>query len=552
MHSIGKFRHILSRAGAILLAAGVCFGLLALAGCGKDDGAGKVVNYPVEEAPRRLDPAVARSASELLVVGNCMEGLVREDAEGKLVPGVAERWETSPDGKVLTFFLRRDNAWRLPDAAEELLGEDALRAMGAYSPEEGSPLVAPVTAEDFVFGLRRALRPGVNAPGAALLLPILNAGKIRAGEMPESALGVQAAGRLTLEIALESPGEAFLHALARGAAMPCSQAYFEACGGRYGLEPKYLPCNGPFYLDRMGDTLTRLRPHEGYRDGEGEMALPARVDIWTKPDERLRAQMVGTEYDAAIVPERLEGGLPEGVTSRALKNATLALVFNCGAGALEDVNVRAALCAALEPGALGIAPIGLLPDAVRAGGENYREAAGPPDGIKYDLQRAYALAESAGEKITLRLVCAPAHETLLRRALQAWQKVFRLGLEAQIEPLEPEDLEKRLAAGDFDIAVAGLRMEHSAAPEALRDLGGDGNLARFSSPTLDALLAAAARTGDMARACLQAEEHLLQNGVYYPLEAGAGALLVAPGVEGLEVSPAGDQVYFARVRKWEA
>ena len=531
-------KHILTRAASILLAAGVCFGLLALAGCGKDDGAGKVINFPVEEAPRRLDPAVARSASELLVVGNCMEGLVREDAEGKLVPGVAERWETSPDGQVLTFTLRGDNRWRLPDKAEELLEAEALAAFDTL-----------VTAEDFVFGLRRALRPDVNAPGAALLLPIRNAGKIRAGEMPESALGVRAAGRFTLEIALESPGGAFLHALARGAAMPCNQAYFEACGGRYGLEPKYLPCNGPFYLDRMGDTLTRLRPNEGYRDGEG--ALPARVDLWTKPDEHLRAQMVGTEYDAAIVPERLEAGLPEGVTSRALKNATLALVFNCGAAALEDVKVRAALCAALEPGALGIAPVGLLPDAVRAGGENYREIAGPPDGMKYDLTRAYTLAESAGEKIALRLVCATAHETLLRRALQAWQKVFRLGLEAQIEPLEPEDLEKRLEAGDFDIAVAELHMEHSAAPEALRDLGGEGNLARFSSPALETLLAAAARTGDTARACLQAEEHLLQNGVYYPLEARAGALLVAPGVEGLEVSPAGDQVYFGGVRKWE-
>jgi len=533
-----------TRAGALLLVAGLCFGLFGAAGCGKkDDGTGKVINYPMEGAPQRLDPAIAASPAELLVINNCMEGLLRQDAQGQLTPGVAEKWEASPGGRVWTFHLREDNHWRLPDKAQELLGEGMITGFDTR-----------VTAEDFVFGLRRALRPAVNAPGAALLFSILNAEKVHAGALPETDLGVRAAGRFTLEIALERPGTAFLHVLARSIAMPCSQAYFVACGGRYGLEPKYMPCNGPFYLDRMGDSLTRLRPNEGYRDeaGAGERALPGRVDLWVEPDEFLRARLLGTEYDAAIVPGDLEAALPEGVTSHALKNATLALVFNCGAAALEDVNIRVALCAALEPGALGYASLpGLLPEGERAGGANYREAVGFPQGIRHNLARAGDLAEAAREKITLRLVCAPAHELLLRRALQAWQKVFRLGLEAQIEALEPEALQERLDGGDFDVAVAELRIEHSSALEALQALEGEGSLAGYRSPALEALLRAAAQSDDIARACLQAEEHLLQNGVFYPLEARPGALLLAPGVEGLEVSPAGDQVFFRGVKKWE-
>jgi len=514
----------LTRAGAVLLAALLCFGLLA--GCGKkDDGSGKVINYPVEAAPRRLDPAVARSPEELLVIANCMEGLVREDAEGRLAPGVAQRWEASADGRTWTFHLRGDNHWRLPEKAKELLGEEAFAAFDTQ-----------VTAEDFVFGLERA--------------------RSFAGGY-ENILGVRAVDRRTLEITLSAPlaqtgersGGAILHALARGAAMPCRRAYFEACGGRYGLEPKYLPCNGPFYLTRMDDVLTRLKPNGGYR--EGEQALPGTVNLWVEPDALLRAKLVGTEYDAAIVPGAMEREAPEEAGRTELRNAMLALVFNCE-GTLGEANIRVALCAALEPQALGSGGTGLLPGGVRAGDGNYRALAGMPEGIKHDLARAVSLADAAKEKTALRLICAPAHETLLRRALQAWQRVFRLGLEAQVEILEPEDLEKRLEAGDFDVAVASLSIEHSSAPEALQALGGDGGgPARYRSPTLEALLLAAAQTDDVARACLQAEEHLLQNGVYYPLEAGSSWLLLAQGVEGLEVSPAGDLIFFRGVRKWE-
>ncbi|MDR2687061.1 MAG: ABC transporter substrate-binding protein, partial [Oscillospiraceae bacterium] len=207
---------MIPRAASLLLAAVLCAGLLALPGCGKDDGAGAAINYPIDAPPQRLDPAVARSPEELLVLGNCMEGLLRQDAQGRLGPGVAERWDTSPDGRVLTFHLRGDNHWRPVD-------KNALIEMADTQ----------VTAEDFAFGLRRALNPAVNAPGAAGLFPILNAEKLRAGECPESALGVRVIDSLTLEITLERPGGAILHALARGAAMPCNRAYFEACGGRY-------------------------------------------------------------------------------------------------------------------------------------------------------------------------------------------------------------------------------------------------------------------------------------------------------------------------------
>ena len=537
------------RAGAFLLAAGLCFGLLAMAGCNKDDGSGKVINFPVEEAPRSLDPAIARSASELLVVNNCFEGLVRQDADGTLVPGAAQSWEISPDGLTYTFHLREDNHWRLHADAKKLLGE-----------EERDAFDTQVTAEDFRFGLMRALAPITASQSADALYAIKNAKAVHEGIAIPEDLGVEAWDRFTVVITLERPNATFLYTLTQSAAMPCSQAYFEATKGRYGLAPRYLLCNGPFYLSTMGDALVQLRKNDGYKK---DWAVgPSLVNLRVQPSLETRLQYLGADggYDAVPVPAALLAeGEADAYESILLQNAALSLLFNCDNAPLDNAKLRTALCAALDPAALGLESPGmLLTEGVRVGGGQYRTLAGPPKGISHDMNRARKLlneCELEGGKLQLTLLCAPAHDTLLRRALQQWQSLFGLALEVQIETAEPEELLGRLRQGDYDIAVAALPMGSSFALEALRWLaesGSAGNWMRYSSKTLDTLLQGAAQTEDdqaCARACLQAEEHLLQNGVVYPLMPLASRLLLAPGVQDLAVSPAGDQIYFGYAKK---
>jgi len=155
----------------------------------------------------------------------------------------------------------------------------------------------------------------------------------------------------------------------------------------------------------------------------------------------------------------------------------------------------------------------------------------------------------------LRLICAPAHEQILRRALQQWQSLFGLRLRAGIEPLEPEELWERLRRGEYDIAIAELRASSSFALQAMQDYAaGAGNPMRYASDTLREILRGAAQMEDpaeAARAIRQAEAHLLQNGAVYPLMPAAGRLLLAPGVEGLDVSPTGDQIFFGRTKKFD-
>jgi oligopeptide transport system substrate-binding protein len=127
--------------------------------------------------PFTLDPNLADSSWENYIIGDLMMGLTTEDTMARPVPGIAERWETSPDGLTWTFHLR-----------------DALWSDGA-----------PVTADDFIFAWRRVLDPKLAASNAYFPYIIKNGEKINAGHLPGTALGAAAPDPRTLVITLEHP-----------------------------------------------------------------------------------------------------------------------------------------------------------------------------------------------------------------------------------------------------------------------------------------------------------------------------------------------------------
>jgi len=89
--------------------------------------------------PQTIDPQTAQGVPESNILRDLFEGLIGEDASGNLVPGVAEKWEISADGKTYTFHLR-DAKW-----------------------SDGSPL----TAHDFVYGWQRAVDPALDTETAS-------------------------------------------------------------------------------------------------------------------------------------------------------------------------------------------------------------------------------------------------------------------------------------------------------------------------------------------------------------------------------------------------
>jgi oligopeptide transport system substrate-binding protein len=109
------------------------------------------------------------------VLRDLYEGLVGEDAAGRIVPGIAEAWSVSADGRTWTFRLRSGLRW-----------------------SNGEALDAPQVVASF----RRAFAPATAAPFAAQLDAIANAVEVQAGKLPPERLGVVAPDARTVVFTL--------------------------------------------------------------------------------------------------------------------------------------------------------------------------------------------------------------------------------------------------------------------------------------------------------------------------------------------------------------
>jgi peptide/nickel transport system substrate-binding protein len=67
----------------------------------------QVLEIGMDQSPTGLDPHLITAFPSVMVVnGNIYEGLTEIDKDLKVVPGLAESWTVSPDGKTYTFKLR--------------------------------------------------------------------------------------------------------------------------------------------------------------------------------------------------------------------------------------------------------------------------------------------------------------------------------------------------------------------------------------------------------------------------------------------------------------
>lgn len=126
--------------------------------------------------PSTLDAHRCQEVACGNILRDLYEGLVTEDASGRLVPGMAESWQASADGRTWTFRLRAGLRW-----------------------SNGEPLDAPQVVASF----RRAFAPATAAPFGELFDALRNARAVQAGRLPPSALGIEASGARTLVFHLE-------------------------------------------------------------------------------------------------------------------------------------------------------------------------------------------------------------------------------------------------------------------------------------------------------------------------------------------------------------
>ncbi len=167
-----------------------------------------------------MDPQIARSDSSGAILRDLFEGLTRLSPEGQVIPGAASGWDVSEDRKIYLFHLRPEARWSNNE---------------------------PLTADDFVFSMRRLVAPDTAAAFAFFLNPVVNAAEIIAGDKAAETLAVKAINEHTLEITLNAPTPYLPGVLTHPATFPVHRASLAKHGRRF-TRPGNLISNGAYVL----------------------------------------------------------------------------------------------------------------------------------------------------------------------------------------------------------------------------------------------------------------------------------------------------------------
>ena len=229
--------------------------------------------------PGTLDPHRAEGVPASNVLRDLFEGLVMEDPSGAYISGAAESWSLSEDAKTYVFKMRENGKWSNGDV---------------------------VTAEDFVYGLRRSVDPATLSNYSSMLYPIKNARDIVLGKRSSETLGVRANGPTTLIIELEEPAPYFLSLLTHSTTYATHRPSVEKFGARF-TRPGNLVGNGAFKLEewRVQSHIKLVRNTE-YWDNKNttlEEVYYYPIDDVNSSFKRYRAQEL--DFTETVLAEQL-------------------------------------------------------------------------------------------------------------------------------------------------------------------------------------------------------------------------------------------------------
>ncbi|MBX3069396.1 MAG: peptide ABC transporter substrate-binding protein [Thermomicrobiales bacterium] len=221
----------MSRRSLIRQSTGAAIGIMAAARLGQTGLVGAQTTLPEDAAPaeeqvlrvmgregRYLDwsKSVQQRQFESALI---TEPLVRQDENYELQPAAATSWDISEDGLTWTFHLREGMVW-----------------------SDGTP----VTANDYVFTLRRMASPENAFDVVFYYASIKNFAEANAGEVPVEEVGIEALDDLTVAITTSQPTP-FLGLISSDIYV-IPPHIVEVEGDNWSLSPETCLSCGPFKL----------------------------------------------------------------------------------------------------------------------------------------------------------------------------------------------------------------------------------------------------------------------------------------------------------------
>ncbi|MDD3225404.1 MAG: peptide ABC transporter substrate-binding protein [Clostridium sp.] len=360
---------------SVLLSATV-ISTVALSGCGSSSsttgGSATLdkdqhlnVEIPASDI-KTLDPSKGTDGYSAYVLQETMEALGRmETKNGKdtMVPAGAKSWTTSSDGLTWTFHLR-DNKW-----------------------SDGKA----VTADQYVYALRRSLDPNTASEYAYLLLGagIKNADAVNSGKMPTDQLGVSAPDSKTLVITLAHPCAYFEKLLAFKFFIPQREDMVKKAGDKYGSAANTLVYNGPFKITSMvSGNKIELAKNDNYWDKKdvklNQVTMYFMNDASTMMNALQSKQIDVADTDSADWTKKLKSNSNiTNVTGNTASDGYLLFNVKDSNKLLTNDKIRKAISLAVNrkdyvktvQEGLGTPSYNWIPKAVQLGNTSYRSQA---------------------------------------------------------------------------------------------------------------------------------------------------------------------------------
>ena len=479
--------------------------------------------------PTTLDPALIDGVWEGNIVSQMIVGLTDIDADGKPVPGVATSWEPSSDGLTWTFHLRHGAQW-----------------------SDGSA----VTADDFVYGVRRTLDPKTASSNSFILFPFLkNAEQVTNGKLPLSAAGIEAPDPYTVVIRLSHPWP-LLPLYAGGRALwPEPKKAIERWGDAW-TKPGHFLADGPYTLVdwRLGDAVV-LRKNPRYWGADKVCFSEVDFNPSTDAISNERGVKAGDLDVSTTVQSNRVTLLRRTVLRDYLRVApqygVTYLSFNMREPLLKDVRVRQALSMAIDrdfitqkllragqASAYGVIPTG-VPDY--SDGARPYWATWPFERRQAEARRLLAAA-GYGPGHPLKLLIKhrnSADPTLFLPSVQSdWKAV---GVEAQLQENDVQVAYMEYELHDYQVGDAGwLAGDALGYLDIFRSNTGANNFGQYANPAYDAELDAAMNAVDPAERTAhmrKAEAILVADMPFAPLYFVSSRNLVNPQLTGWVNNP---------------
>ncbi len=469
-----------------------------------------------------LDPQIVEDVSGSAIIRDLFEGLLNEDADGNLVPGVAERWEASDDKMTYTFYLRDNAKWSNGD---------------------------PVTANDFVYAWRRAADPETASPYSWYmdLMSIENVADVLSGDKEPIALGVRAVDDLTLEVKLTTPLSYFPQMVTHATTFPTHQATIEKYGDEW-TKPENIVSNGAYTLAEHVPNERSVRVRNPLYWNDAETVIEKTTALIINDENAALTRYLAGELDRTEVPTGQYPRLKEEYPDQALSFPRLCSYYytfnlsDSGPEAFKDVRVRQALSYAIDRSVItdnvlqgGQFPAFTFTPGSTAGFEVPDVPFGQMTQAERDAKAVELLAEAGyGPDNPLRFDMiyntSEGHKQIATVMSQMWKQ--KLGVEATLGNMEWKVFLETRGAQDFELARGAWCGDYNEASTFL-DLvqtNSGYNDGKYSNSEIDALLLDAKTGGDATANYTRIEQIMAEEMPVIPIYHYTGVYMMNPQI----------------------